>query len=333
MEAFDLPLSFKELDIPSPKDNEVIIKVESCGVCHSDLHIINGDLPGFKIATKLPLIPGHEVVGRIVQIGDQVKNLSKGERVGLAWTHSACGHCEQCQSDLENLCRNRTITGLTVNGGYAEYTCANADFVVPIPDTISSSHAAPLLCAGVTVYRALKRANTQAGQQLAVLGIGGLGHMAVQIGKAMGAIVIAIDRSQDKLDLAISLGAQHAFNINDADSLKQIRKLGGAHTAVVTSAQKEAYDFAFKTLKPAGSLVAVGFPVESLSFSALSIAASEIKIIGSAVGTRRDLREVIELAAAGHIQCNIESQPLENINHVFDRMKEGKIPGRVVITF
>lgn len=333
IENFNLPLTIKEIDIPIPKPNEVLLKVESCGVCHSDLHIANGDLPSFKIATKLPIVPGHEIIGRVVQLGEDVRSVSVQDRVGVTWTHSACGQCEQCITGLENLCRNRVITGLMVNGGYAEYMCANADFVVPIPDSLSSIEAAPLVCAGVTVYRALKNACIQAGQQVAIIGIGGLGHLAVQIAKAMGAKVIAIDKFEDKLALAHSLHADHVFNIDNADSLKQIRKLNGVHIAIVTTAHKEAYDFAFKLLKPAGTLVAVGFPIESLNFSALNIAATEIKIIGSAVGTRGDLRDIIELAAAGKVKCLVESQPLDHINHVFDRMKEGKINGRVVITF
>jgi propanol-preferring alcohol dehydrogenase len=309
----------------------VLLQVEVCGVCHSDLHIALGDLPGFRGVTKPQLIPGHEVVGRVVAKGAAVDHLEVGDRVGVAWLHSACGVCEQCREGRENLCRKGVVTGLMVDGGYAEFMRAKASHALRVPDALSSEQAAPLFCAGVTVYRALKNAQLAAGQRVAVFGIGGLGHLAVQVARAFGAEVIALDVSDDKLALARELGATTTLNVADAEALKTIRKLGGAHVAVVTSAAKAAYDMAFKCLRPAGTLAVVGLPPEALSFQALGIVGNEIRIVGAAVGTREDMRAVLDLAVAGELRCQVETQPLDEVNAVFARMQRGNISGRVVL--
>jgi propanol-preferring alcohol dehydrogenase len=332
LHGFGQPLRIEEVPIRSPEPDEVLIRVEACGVCHSDLHVVEGDQPALKAVTKQLLIPGHEVVGRVVRKGDAVDHLAVGDRVGVAWLHSSCGACEQCREGLENLCRKGVITGVMVDGGYAEFMCAKASHALPIPDVLSSVEAAPLFCAGVTVYRALKNAQAGAGKRVAVFGIGGLGHLAVQIANAFGAEVIALDVSESKLALARELGAAKAVNVTDSETLKAIRKLGGVHVAVVTSAAKAAYDTAFKCLRPAGTLAVVGLPAETLTFSALALVAGEARIIGSAVGTRSDLRAVLDLAAAGKLRCRTETQPLERVNEVFEQMRRGEINGRVVLT-
>ena len=328
---FGQPLSIEDVATPVPEADEVLIQVEVCGVCHSDLHIALGDLPGFRGVTKARLIPGHEVVGKVAAKGASVTNLNVGDRVGVAWLHSACGVCEQCLEGRENLCRKGVVTGLMVDGGYAEFMRAKASHALRVPDALSSEQAAPLFCAGVTVYRALKNAQAAAGQRVAVFGIGGLGHLAVQVARAFGAEVIALDVSEDKLALARELGAATALNVADPGALKTIRQLGGAHVAVVTSAAKAAYDMALKCLRPAGTLAVVGLPAEALDIHALTIVGKELRIVGAAVGTREDMRAVLALAVEGQLRCRVETQPLAEVNDVFSRMQRGAISGRIVL--
>ncbi len=331
--GFGAPLAIQELPTPTPADDEVLIQLEACGVCHSDLHIIDGDLPAFRGAAKPQLIPGHEVVGRIVAKGKSVSNLEIGQRVGVAWLYQSCGVCEQCREGNENLCRKGVVTGLMVDGGYAEFMRAKASHALPVPDALSSQDAAPLFCAGVTVYRALKNAGTAPGQRVAVFGVGGLGHLAIQFAKAMGAEVIGFDVSPDKLALATELGAARALDATDADALKGVAKAGGVHVAVVTSAAKAAFDAAMVVLRPTGTLAVVGLPAQPLTFAALQLVGREIRVIGSAVGTRDDLRAVLDMAAAGKVRCRTESQPLDQVNQVLDRMRGGGIYGRVVLRY
>ena len=237
-----------------------------------------------------------------------------GDRVGVAWLHWACGVCEQCREGLENLCRKGIVTGMMVDGGFAEYMRAKASHALKIPDSLDSAEAAPLFCAGVTVYRALRNAGVGPGQRVAVFGVGGLGHVAVQIAAAFGAEVYGFDVSADKLALARELGATSTFDVTDADTVKAVRKLGGMHVAVVTSAAKAAYDMAVRCLRPAGTLAVVGLPAEPLAFQALALVGSEIRIVSAAVGTRDDLRATLELAVAGKLRCRIEEVPLADVN-------------------
>jgi propanol-preferring alcohol dehydrogenase len=220
---------------------------------------------------------------------------------------------------------------MMVDGGYAEFMRAKASHTLRVPDGLAPEQAAPLFCAGVTVYRALKNAQVRAGQRVAVFGIGGLGHLAVQVARAFGAEVIALDVAESKLALARELGAAATFNVTDPDVLKAVRKLGAVHVAVVTSAAKAAYDLAFKCLRPGGTLAVVGLPAEPLQFAALGIVSNEARIVGAAVGTREDLRAVLALAAAGQLQCRVETQPLAQVNEALDRMQRGDIQGRIVL--
>ena len=324
------PLQIEETEVPVPGSDEVLIKVEACGVCHSDLHIAEGDWTHLLRIIKRPLIPGHEVVGRITKKGDAVANLEVGDRVGVAWTHWTCGECELCKEGRENLCPKQMITGATVDGGYAEFIKAKASHVLRVPDALTSEEAAPLFCAGVTVYHAIKSSGIKPRQRLVVFGVGGLGHLAVQIAKCFGAEVIAVDIADDKLEFARRLGADTTMNAANEDVVKQIRKMGGAHVAVVTSAAKKAYDMAFYAVRSSGTLMVVGMPAEDLSFPAIMM--REIRIMSSATGTREDMREVLELAAAGRVKCQVETRRLEQVNEVFEEMRAAKITGRVVLT-
>ena len=324
------PLQIEETGTPVPDSDEVLIKVEACGVCHSDLHIAEGDWAPLLRHIKRPLIPGHEVVGKIVQKGTAVETLEIGDRVGVAWTHWTCGECELCKEGRENLCSKQMITGATVDGGYAEFIKAKASHVLTVPDALTSEEAAPLFCAGVTVYHAIKSSGIKPRQRLAVFGVGGLGHLAVQIAKCFGAQVIAVDIADDKLEFARRLGADVTINASNDDVVKQIRKMGGVHVAVVTSAAKKAYDMAFYAVRSSGTLMVVGMPAEDLSFPAIMM--REIRIMSTATGTREDMREVLELAASGRVKCKVETRNLDQINEVFEEMRAAKITGRVVLT-
>src|SRR5271154_3460789 len=244
------PLSFEEVAEPKPDANEVLIEVEGCGLCHSDLHVADGDWPQIVPITKMPLILGHEIAGRVVEKGPGVNHLGIGDRVGVPWVHWTCGECEFCLEGNENLCSSQKITGVTEDGGYAEYVKAPASHALKIPGGLSSVEAAPLFCAGVTVYRALKHAKIQPGQRLAIFGVGGLGHLAVQIGHSLGASVIAVDVSDEKLAQAKSLGASATLNASSVNVVKELRRVGRVHAALVTSAAKAAYDTAFPCVRP-----------------------------------------------------------------------------------
>ncbi len=326
------PLVLQSVPVPDPLGDEVLIKVLACGVCHSDLHIADGDLPGFRALTKHRVIPGHEVVGRVIRCGPSVTSLQVGDRIGVPWLYRACGVCEQCQEGNENLCRqNAAVTGMTVDGGYAQFMCANSAYAVRIPHELRDEEAAPLLCAGVTSYRALRKAGVAAGQRVAIFGVGGLGHLALQLARAMGAEVFALDVSEEKLTFARELGAEHIVNVADPEGLKSLRRSGGVHAAVVTSAAQAAYNAALKALRPGGTLCVVGLPPEPIQFQALALVNSEAHIVGSAVGTREDLGNVLQLAAQGRLRCRVEVRPLSQINDVLAAMRRGAIQGRIVV--
>ena len=331
LHEFKTPLSLEEVARPEAGADEVLIEVEVCGVCHSDLHVADGDWTQLAGIVKKPLILGHEIVGRVVERGAAVQSVQVGERVGVPWVQWTCGKCELCREGNENLCGRQRITGVTVDGGYAQYAKAPASHVVKIPDTLPSEQAAPLLCAGVTVHRALKQAKVRAGQRLAVFGVGGLGHIAVQIGRAVGAEVTAIDVSEDKLALAKSLGAARTLNAAKSDVVKEVRGSGGVHVALVAAAAKSAYDMAFYCVRPTGTLLAVGLPANEISFPPILMAASEIQIKASAVGTREDLREVLAMGAAGTIHCQVTTRPLAEVQEVLGQLSRGEVSGRVAL--
>jgi propanol-preferring alcohol dehydrogenase len=332
LREFKAPLSMEEIAQPNPGAGEILIKVEVCGVCHSDVHVADGDWPQIVPITKIPLILGHEIAGRVVEKGAGVSHLEIGDRVGVPWVHWTCGECEFCLEKNENLCSNQKITGVTVDGGYAEFVKAPASHALKIPDGLSCAEAAPLFCAGVTVYRALKHAKIEPGQRLAIFGVGGLGHLAVQIGQGMGASVTAVDVSDEKLAHAKSLGASATLNASSVNVVKELRRVGRVHVALVTSAAKVAYDTAFACVRPGGTLVVVGLPSESICFPPILMAALEIRIRASSVGTRQDVRELLEMAAMGKVRAQTITRPLTEANEVLTELRAGKVTGRVVLT-
>ena len=328
---FKAPLTIEQVAQPKPDIHDVVIEVEACGVCHSDLHVADGDWPQMLRITKKPLVLGHEIAGRVIERGASVDHLEVGDRVGIPWLHWTCGECEFCHEGNENLCVKQQITGVTVDGGYAEFVKAPASHALKIPDGLSSVEAAPLFCAGVTVYRAMRQARVRPGQRLAVFGVGGLGHLAVQVGVGLGAKVTAIDVSDEKLAQAQSLGASATLNAASVNVVKELRRAGGVHAALVTSAAKAAYDTAFPCVRPTGMLLVVGLPAESLCFPAIQMAALEVRIQASSVGTREDLREVLALAAEGKVRCQTATRSLAQVNEAFQQVRDGQVSGRLVL--
>jgi propanol-preferring alcohol dehydrogenase len=331
LHEFKKPLVFEEVPRPRLEPGDVLIKVEACGVCHSDLHIADGDWSQLAAIVKRPLILGHEIAGRVIEKGEDARELQIGDRVGIPWVHWTCGECEFCREGNENLCSRQKITGVTVDGGYAELVKAPASHAIKIPEGLSPSDAAPLFCAGVTVFRALKKARISPGQRLAVFGVGGLGHLAVQLGVGLGADVTAIDISDEKLALAKSLGASGTLNAASNNAMKELRGKGGVHVALVASAARAAYDMAFSCVRPTGTLLVVGLPAESICFPPILMSAREVCIQASAVGTREDVREVLALAAAGKIRCQVGTRPLREANEVLEELRSGQVSGRIVL--
>lgn len=329
---FAQPLSIEDVPTPTPDAGELLIKIAASGVCHSDLHIATGEWDMLKRAAKFPLILGHEITGTVAAIGTGVEGFAIGDRVGVPWLHHTCGVCEYCQSGRETLCGKQKITGVMVDGGYAEFAKAQASHTTRIPDALSLEEAAPLLCAGVTVYRAIKEAGMKVGETLAVFGVGGLGHLAVQIGKKLGLQVGAIDVADDKLQLASECGADWTVNAATTQAHKEIKSKGGAHVALVTSGSKAAYETALRSLRRAGTLVIVGMTPEPIPLNIQAMLAGEYKIVASTVGTRKDLDEILALAADGGIRCHYETGKLENLNEYFAQMKAGQLAGRIVLT-
>lgn len=323
------PLVIENVADPSPGSGEILIKVKACGVCHTDVHLAAGEwrLP------KLPLILGHEVTGTVEAIGPGVTQFKEGERAGVPWIYSTCGSCEYCTTDREPLCRAIVVTGLMVDGGYAEYVKAPASHAVHVPDGLGFRDAAPLYCAGLTSYRALKISGARVGEMVAIWGVGGLGHYAVQVALAMGTRVVAVDIDPAKLDLARELGAEVVVNSSDQEPAKTIREIGGAHVVVCLAPTAQAIVQGFDSLRRGGTLVLVGLPPGDFSLPIRGSVAKGVRILTSAVGSRQELREVLALAAAGKIKTRAGSASLEQINEAFERMRGGRIIGRMVLEF
>ena len=327
---FKSALEIKDVAIPTIGHGEILVKIEACGVCHTDLHAAHGDWP---VKPKLPLIPGHEGVGVVVEVGEGVKSLKIGDRVGIPWLFSACGECEYCLSGRETLCPNQENGGYSVDGGYAEYCKAPADYVARIPDGLDPIEVAPILCAGVTTYKALKVSEAKPGDWVAIYGIGGLGHIALQYAKAMGFNVIAVDIADEKLELATQLGADIAINglkNNPVETIKE--KVGGVQAAVSVAVTKKAFEQAYQSVKRGGTLVVVGLPHDELPIPIFDTVLNGVTVKGSIVGTRKDMQEALDFAARGKVRSQIETAPLDSINEVFDNMVSGKINGRIVLT-
>ncbi len=326
---FGAKLRLEEVEVKRPGRNEILVKVIASGVCHTDLHAVEGDWP---VKPKMPLIPGHEGVGYVVALGPDVKNVKEGDAVGVPWLYSACGGCDQCITGWETLCDSQQNGGYSVDGGFAEYVIADARYVGKLPANVDFMQMAPILCAGVTVYKGLKETETKPGEWVAISGIGGLGHVAVQYAKAMGMHVAAIDVGDDKLDLAKKLGADitvNALHHNPGEFLK--KEVGGMHGALITAVSPIAFRQGLETLRRKGTIALNGLPPGSFDLPIFDTVLNRITVRGSIVGTRKDLQEAIEFANEGKVKATVTEAKLEDINEVFDDMKAAKINGRVVL--
>jgi alcohol dehydrogenase, propanol-preferring len=329
--AFGEPLTIREVPVPAPGPGQILVKIEACGVCHTDLHAINGDWPA---KPKPPFIPGHEGVGYVAALGDGVKDVREGDRVGIPWLHTACGHCEYCLAAWETLCPRQENTGYSVNGAFAEYALGDPNYVGHLPKKVGFAEIAPILCAGVTVYKGLKMTGAKPGDWVAISGIGGLGHLAVQYARAMGLKVAAIDIDEGKLALARQLGAAFSANAKLTDPAQLIQKeIGGAHGVLVTAVSPKAFEQALGLVRRGGTVSLVGLPPGSFPLSIFDMVLSGITVCGSIVGTRLDLQEALAFAGEGNVKATISTDRLENINGVFARMRQGEIEGRIVLDF
>jgi propanol-preferring alcohol dehydrogenase len=326
--SFTEPLEVRDVPVPSPGRGHVLVKIEASGLCHTDIHAARGDWP---VKPNPPFIPGHEGVGVITAVGDGVPAERVGERVAIAWLGSACGSCEFCISGRETLCEKQENSGYSVDGAYAEYAVASADYVVRVPDGISSFDAAPLTCAGVTTYKAVKMSGARSSDLVAVFGIGGLGHLALQYAKIAGASVVAVDIEDEKLQLAKDLGADFTVNARTGDPVAEIQALGGADAAVAVAVSPASMRQAFDSLKRGGRLVLVALPRDNaLELPIFETVLKGISVIGSIVGTRLDLAEVFELHAAGRTRVIAQGRKLEDVNACIEEVLAGNVPARLV---
>jgi propanol-preferring alcohol dehydrogenase len=329
--SFTEPLIIEQREIPEPGAGEVLVRLEACGLCHTDIHAARGHWP---VKPSLPLVPGHEGVGIVEKLGAGVTSRSVGDRVAIPWLGYACGECRYCIDGRETLCEKQHNSGYSVDGGFAEYLVASARFVVPVPDGVSSLDAAPLTCAGVTTYKAAKVANIMPTERVAVFGIGGLGHLAQQYARIFGGTVIAVDVEDAKLELARELGATHVVNAAKVDPVAAIQALGGADVAIVLAASPKVFEQAFSSLSRGGRLVCVALPEDPMmNVSIFETILKGISIIGSIVGTRQDLAEVFALHASGHTKIIAEGRTLDQVNEAMDEVLSGKVLARLVFEY
>jgi len=330
------PLVLKEVPVPDPGFGQVLIKVICSGVCHTDLHVRDGD---WHVKANLPIIPGHEGAGVVAKLGPGVMNLRIGDRVGHAWLHDSCGGCDYCLSGWETVCGVQHQTGFAANGCFAEYTLAEANYVGRIPDNLSFAQAAPILCAGVTTYKALKETEVKPGQWVAILGAcGGLGHVACQYAIAMGMKVVAIDLGEEKKKYALeTLGCKAYVDIRDkssteiVDAVKTASDGAGVHGSVVLAPVRAAFRQGVDMLRPLGTAVGIALPPGDFPVDIFSLVLERKTVRGSIVGTRKDLNESLKIASDGGIVCTVEERRLDDINETMEDLASGKIKGRVVL--
>lgn len=328
--GFSKPLEIREVQKPTASEGKVVIKIEASGVCHTDLHAARGDWP---VKPEPPFIPGHEGVGVVAEVGRGVTSVKEGDRVGVPWLHHACGCCNACITGWETLCRaDPQYTGYTVNGGFAEFVEADPVYLGHLPKELDFAPAAPILCAGVTVYKGIKECDLRPGQTIVISGIGGLGHLAVQYARAMGLHVIAVDIAEDKLALARELGAEVAINAMSQNPIEEVTRLGGAEGVLVTAVSNSAFSQGVGMLAPGGTMSLVGLPPGEFPLDIFDVVLNRKTIRGSIVGTRADLAESLSFAAEGKVASHFSMDTLDNVNSIFEQMENGQIEGRVVMT-
>jgi propanol-preferring alcohol dehydrogenase len=328
--GFGQPLSIEQWPVPEPGPGEVLVRIMASGVCHTDLHAADGDWP---IKPILPFIPGHEGVGRIAALGAGVHHLKEGDVVGIAWLHDACGHCEYCITGWETLCEAQHNSGYSVNGCFADYAVGSAAYVARLPENADPVAMAPILCAGVTTYKGIKETGARPGQWIAISGIGGLGHLAVQYANAMGLRVVALDIAEDKLALARTDGAEVVVNARLDNAAQRVIDAtgGGAHGVLVTAVSRPAFGQALRMVRRRGTVSLVGLPPGTFETPIFDVVLKRISVRGSIVGTRQDLAEAIAFAAMDKVRAHTRTAALEDINAVFADLKAGRVTGRIVL--
>ncbi len=330
--AFGEPLTIEDVPIPAPGPGEALVKVAACGVCHTDLHAADGDWPA---KPSPPFIPGHEAAGVVAALGAGVSGLKEGDPVGVAWLHDACMRCEYCETGWETLCECQHNTGYSCDGGFAEYVIAAAPFAARLPAGVDFAQMAPILCAGVTTYKGIKETEARPGQWIAISGVGGLGHIGIQYAKAMGLHVAALDVAPEKLELALTTGADLAVDARSPEAAADILKAtgGGVHGVLVTAVSPAAFRQAISLVRRKGTISLVGLPPGDFQTPIFDVVLKRITIRGSIVGTRRDLDEAIAFAAEGKVRADITKAPLGEINDIFGKLKSGGVEGRIVLDF
>ena len=325
---FHAPLELQDLPVPEPGPGEVLVHIEYSGLCHTDIHAARGDWP---VKPTPPFVPGHEGIGRIEQLGAGVTARARGDRVAIAWLGDACGECRYCISGRETLCRQQENSGYSVNGTFAEYAVAPAAFATPVPETVSSRDGAPLTCAGVTTYKAIKVAGVAPAETVAIFGIGGLGHLALQYARIASAFVIAVDVEEPKLEMATELGSDHVVNARTSDPVAAIQALGGADVAVALAVSPASFDQAFRSLRRGGRLVCVALPPDgTMTLPIFDTVFNGKSVIGSIVGTRNDLADVFALHAAGRTRVIAVDHKLDEVNQSIDDVLSGSVLARIV---
>lgn len=328
--AYGKPLEIREVTIPEPGPGELLIRLETCGVCHSDLDVRKGTTAPPE--SSFPLILGHEGVGIVVKRGPGCDTIGEGARVGLPWMHDTCGHCRVCLTGHESFCAEHRGHSVDVNGGFAEYAIVKEAYTAIIPGAISSAEAAPLLCAGVTAYGGLMKAGLGLGKTCAIFGIGGLGQYGIQIAKAMGATVVAVDANPAKLEIARRMGADHAFLAGE-DAGGQIRDMGGADASINFAPSPRVWNDIVTATNRLGRIVSVAQVPEPVSLNLEWLIGTGIQVTGSSVGTRQELRDLLDLGAAIGLSIDIERIPLSKADEALDRLERGEVDGRQVIDF
>jgi len=332
VERYGQPLTLREVDIPAVGPGQILVKTEACGVCHTDLHCASGDFP---VKATLPFIPGHEGIGLVVAIGAGVTSVKEGDRVGVPWLYSACGHCEYCLTAWETVCAKAQFGGYTRNGGFAEYILADPDYVAHVPSSLAATEAAPIICAGITTYKGIKVTEARPGEWVVISGAGGLGHLGIQYAKAMGLHVCAVDIDDGKLAHATRLGADVVVNALGDDPVQEVVRAtdGGAHGVLITAPSLAAFKQGVRMTRKRGTCALIGLPPGEIALPLFDVVANCITIRGSFVGNRADMAECLAFVAEGKVRADIELQPLTAINAVFDRLRHGEVPSRVVIDF
>jgi propanol-preferring alcohol dehydrogenase len=325
---FHAPLTVEQVGRRDLEPGQVLVKVEASGLCHTDIHAAHGDWP---VKPSPPFIPGHEGVGIVVELGPGVSEVALGDRVAMPWLGYACGTCDHCVSGWETLCLEQKNMGYSIDGAFGEYAVAYAQYVVRVPEGVDPFDAAPLTCAGVTTYKAVKVAGTRSSDLVAVFGVGGLGHLAIQYAAIAGGRVIAVDLIDEKLELARELGAEFTVNASKEDPVQSIQALGGADQAIALAVSPRAFEQAYGSLRRGGTLVFVALPADNqVTLPIFETVLNGITIVGSIVGTRADLREVFELHAAGKTHVTRQVRPLEQVNESIADVEAGRVTARIV---